>query len=120
MKYIADVNVSRRVVESLRALGFDIIRVTELLDARSSDQTILSEAARLHAVLISHDHFGALLAITGATSPSFVNLRLSEVDATRLAASIEQVLRATHEELSSGAVVTLDDNGVRVHLLPLA
>jgi predicted nuclease of predicted toxin-antitoxin system len=120
MKFLADVNVSRRVVEQLNAWGFDVTRVTSVLDARSSDRAILAETARRNAILISHDQdFGALLAVSGASSPSFVNLRLSEVDVSRLAASIARALRATHEDLTLGAIVTVDDGGVRVHRLPI-
>jgi predicted nuclease of predicted toxin-antitoxin system len=94
--------------------------VPELLDARSSDQEILSEAVRRQAVLISHDQdFGAVLAIRGELAPSFINLRLSSVDAEELAQAIAAALRVTEADLVAGAVVTLDDTGVRVHRLPL-
>jgi predicted nuclease of predicted toxin-antitoxin system len=120
MKLVADVNVSRRVVERLRALGFDVVRVSEVMDARSSDEAILSYARQCGAVLISHDQdFGALLAVTGASGPSFLNLRVSQVDAARLTGAIVSVLRATQTDLDAGAVVTLDDSGVRVHRLPI-
>jgi predicted nuclease of predicted toxin-antitoxin system len=121
MRFLADVNVSRRVVERLRSLGFEILRVPEIMDGRSPDQEIISEARRRQAVLISHDQdFSAILALSGATDPSVINLRVSSVDAERLAHAIAVVARATEEDLLAGAVVTLDDAGVRVHRLPLA
>jgi predicted nuclease of predicted toxin-antitoxin system len=120
MRLLADVNVSRRVVERLRSRGWDVIRVPEIMDPRSPDYDILSEARRRQAVRVSHDQdFGAILAISGATAPSFVNLRVSDVDADRVARTIADALRTAEADLLAGAVVTLDDAGMRVHQLPL-
>ena len=120
MRLLADVNVSRHVVSRLKALGYDATRVSEIMNPRSSDHEIISEARRLGAILLSHDQdFGAILAITGAVDPSFINLRVSYADAERLAQAIAAVLRATEADLLAGSVVTLDDAGVRVHRLRL-
>ena len=120
MRVLADVNISRRVVERLKALGCDVVRVSEIMDPRSSDHEILSEARRRGAVLVSHDQdFGAILAVSGAVAPSFINVRVSYVDAERVAQAIAGVLRATESDLLAGAVVALDDARVRVHRLPL-
>jgi predicted nuclease of predicted toxin-antitoxin system len=120
MKLLADVNVSRHVVSRLKALGYDATRVSDIMSPRSSDNEIISEARQRGAVLLSHDQdFGAILAITGAVDPSFINLRVSYVDTERLAQAIAAVLRATEADLLAGSVVTLDDVGVRIHRLPL-
>jgi predicted nuclease of predicted toxin-antitoxin system len=55
VKFLADVNVSRYVVDRLRSKGFDVVRVVEVLDPRSSDDRILDEARRRSAIVISHD-----------------------------------------------------------------
>lgn len=120
MKILADVNVSRRVVERLRTEGIDIVRCTDLLDARTADTEILAEAARLGAIVLSHDQdFTALLATRGATGPSLINLRVSYVDVEQLTRRLLAVLQSTQAELSSGAIVTIDDARVRVHRLPV-
>ena len=68
----------------------------------------------------SHDQdFGAILALSGAISPSFINLRVSNVDTEHLAVLIASVVHLADEDLNNGAVVTIDDDGVRVHRLPL-
>ena len=120
MKFLADVNVSQHVVARLRAEGFDIVRVPDVMDCRSADVDIIVEARRMGAVAISYDQdFTAILATTGATLPSLINLRVSHVDVDQLVRSIAAVIRATAAELGSGAIVTLDDAGARVHLLPI-
>ena len=120
VKYIADVNVSRQVVDLLRTAGFDIVRVSEIMDPRSPDEDILAQALLRGAVVISHDQdFTTLLATSGATQPSLVNVRVSRIDVPWLAATLAATMRAMQFELRKGAIVTLDDGGVRVHSLPV-
>jgi len=121
MKFLADVNISRRVVERLRTHGYSVVRVPEIMDPRAPDQEILAEARRRGAIVVSFDqYFGAILAVSGATSPSLINIRVTNVDVKKLANAILAVVRLAEEDLMEGAVVTLDDNGVRVHRLPLS
>lgn len=120
MKLIADVNISQHVVQHLRQVGVDVVRVPELLDARAPDHEIVAHAARLEATIVSHDQdFSALLAVSGATQPSLINIRVSYVDAKRLAASIQAVLREAETDLKRGSIITIDDLGVRIHQLPV-
>lgn len=78
MKILADVNVSRHVVAQLCAGGVDAVRVPEVLDPRTADADIVAYAAQVDAVVVSHDQdFTNLLAATGATKPSLINLRVS-------------------------------------------
>ena len=74
----------------------------------------------MDAVLISRDqNFSALLAVSGATKPSLVNVRVTFVDADRVARVIMDALHATSDDLDSGAIVTVDDGAIRVHRLPV-
>ena len=92
----------------------------EILDPRAPDEDIIAEARRLGAVVISHDQdFSAILATTGATKPSLINVRVSYVDVDRIARNIEAAVRATTQDLEAGAIVTLDDAGIRIHDLPV-
>jgi predicted nuclease of predicted toxin-antitoxin system len=118
--FLADINVSRRVVKGLCAAGYDAVHVSARLDCRAADKQILEEARRHNAVVISHDQdFTTILATTGALKPSLINLRVSYVDVGRLVNSILDVIRATEQDLSTGAIVTVDDRGARIHQLPV-
>lgn len=120
MKFLADVNVSRRAVAALVARGFEVTRVSEIMDCRATDGEILAEARRRAAIVITHDQdFTALLAVGGATGPSLINVRVSYVDAERMATAIASAIHAASAELATGAIVTLDDGGIRVHQLPV-
>ncbi len=120
MKLLADVKVSRRVVERLRVAGVEAVRVPEVMAARAADADIVAEAALRGAILVSHDQdFSAILAAGRAIGPSLVNLRVSTVDADRHGAVILAALAAAAEDLEAGAIVTVDDRGMRIHRLPI-
>ena len=121
MTLLVDVNISPLVAAELRQLGVAVVRVGEVLDIRAPDENIVAEAVRLGAILVSRDQdFAAILATTGATRPSLVNVRVSEVDPGRLARAIASAVEALRDDLAQGAIVTLDDGGLRVHPLPVA
>ena len=120
MNFLADINVSRRVVEVLCGAGFQAMRVSDVMDCRATDVQILEEARRRNAVVISHDQdFTAILATTGASSPSLINIRVSYVDVDRLASMLLNLIRMMGQELSIGVIVTVDDRGARIHQLPV-
>ena len=120
MKLLCDINVSPLIVEQLRQRGFDAVRITEFLDARSEDEAIVALAIQQTAVLVSRDQdFSQLVALSGATQPSLINVRISSVDPHRIAQLIEQVLKQAEQDLQDGAIVTIDDNAIRIHRLPV-
>ncbi len=120
MILLADVNVSALVVATLRSRGHEVVRVGDVLDIRARDEEIVALALERNAVIVSRDQdFSAILATTGATRPSLVNLRISDVDPPRVAATIATVVNLMRADLARGAIVTIDDGGVRVHPLPI-
>jgi predicted nuclease of predicted toxin-antitoxin system len=120
VKLLADVNVSGGVVGRLRDLGWVVERAVDHVPANSTDEVVLALTARLGAVLMTRDQdFPALLARSRATQPSVLNIRAETVDAVALASLVDRVLRAARDDLATGAIVTVDDKGARVHRLPL-
>jgi predicted nuclease of predicted toxin-antitoxin system len=121
MKLLIDVNLSPRVAAALRARGHDAVRVSDILDPRASDETIISDALRRGAVIVTRDQdFSMLLVTTGAAKPSIVNLRVSTVDADVLATLIDAIVQDRAADLEGGAIVTVDDRRVRIRRLPVA
>lgn len=120
MKLLCDVNLSQLVVDRLRSLGFDAVRASELLDPRSDDERIVEEARRLGAVVVTRDlDFSAILAMSSARTPSLVSVRVATVDPGEVAHVVARAVRATAVDLEAGAIVSIDDAGVRVHALPI-
>lgn len=71
-------------------------------------------------VVVTHDlDFGALLAATRARGPSVVLIRTTDVMGATIEALVLAALAACDEELTQGAIVTIDEAGHRVRALPL-
>jgi predicted nuclease of predicted toxin-antitoxin system len=120
VKILADVNVSRRVVERLRERGFSVVRVSDVVDPRSRDADLISLARTMQAVLVSHDQdMSAILALSSASQPSLINLRVTRVDVDVLSATLETVLTQARDELVAGAVITVEDDSMRIRPLPI-
>ncbi len=120
IRLLADVNVSGRVVERLRALGWSVERSTDHVVASAADDAVLDLATSRGMVLVTRDQdFAALLASSGARQPSVVNIRCATVEPDALAALVDAALREAATELAAGAIVTIDDTAARVHRLPL-
>lgn len=121
MKLFADINISTRVVAGLRALGHDIERMDRFLSPTADDTAIAAFVDREGGALITRDQdFSAILAMSGASGPSIVNLRHSRTDSPFLVGLLDAVLRSHEADLRAAAIVTIDDGGVRVHPLPIA
>ena len=105
--------------------GFENVGLTlsvsrRVADPRAPDDDIIELARAMQAIIVSHDQdMSAILALSGASLPSLINLRVSRVDIEHLAKTLEVVLSAAATDLASGAIVTVDDKTMRVHRLPI-
>lgn len=122
MKFLVDQNLSPLLADELRTAGHDVVHAQDIGLATAADEAILRRALEEDRVLISADtDFGFLLAASGADRPSVVLLRLrTPRSAARLAAVLIANLEGVAADLSAGAIVVLEDERVRVRLLPLA
>jgi predicted nuclease of predicted toxin-antitoxin system len=120
VKILADVNVSVLVVARLREMNVEVERVPAVMDPRTADHDIVDFAARSGAVLLTHDQdFTAILALSGSRKPSLINLRTSSIDFEFLARCVQSAILEASAELRAGAIVTVEDGGIRVRLLPI-
>ena len=120
MRLLADVHISPRTVEFLSALGHDVVRVGETLPAQASDETIVSYADEDDRFILTQDlDFSAIIALTGRSSPSLISLRLSSSRIEYVNTILQKVLTDVEDHLVRGAIVTIEDQRVRVRQLPL-
>jgi predicted nuclease of predicted toxin-antitoxin system len=121
MRLLLDNNLSPRLVEVLGEAGWDVAHVARLGLRAAADEVVL-ETARLDArILVSADtDFGALLAASGATSPSMVLVRrVADRRVEDLAALLVANLPVVAQDLSSGCVVVIGEDSLRVRRLPI-
>ncbi len=120
MNFLLDQGLPRSTVQLLREMGIESDHVGELGMARASDEAILTTARQSEAVVVTLDaDFHHLLAINGSTAPSVVRIRIEGLKSKELAELLERVLAVAGNELSSGAVVSVTESRIRVHLLPI-
>lgn len=71
-------------------------------------------------VVFTHDlDFGTLLAHTKAGRPSVFQVRTRDVSPDHLRSVVVRALQQFESRLQEGALLTLDEAGYRVRLLPL-
>jgi predicted nuclease of predicted toxin-antitoxin system len=120
MRFLCDMPVSQSVAESLREQGHDAFHARERSLQRSSDRELLLIAASEERVVLTFDlDFGRMLAQTGANRPSVIQFRTSRADSPFVLARLNALLAQLTVDLTRGAIVTVDDDGVRVRSLPV-
>lgn len=120
MKILIDMNLSPDWVAVLKAAGIESVHWSQIGRPEASDQAIC-EYARTHGcVLFTHDlDFGAILASTRADAPSVLQVRVQNVDPESLGPIVVEVLSQCQRYLNEGALVSLDESGHRLRVLPI-
>lgn len=71
-------------------------------------------------VVFTHDmDFSALLAVTGATGPSVLQIRAQDVLPESIGHDVVRVLTMRADVFAAGAIVTIDKVMSRVRVLPI-
>jgi predicted nuclease of predicted toxin-antitoxin system len=120
MKLLLDQGLPRSAALLLRAAGHDADHVGERGYATAADSAILTLAAAEGRVIVTLDaDFHTLLALTGATAPSVIRVRIEGLRGEALTALVQSVLAQAQAELAVGAVVTVQERRLRIRRLPL-
>jgi len=120
MRLLLDQGLPRSAADLLSEAGIDTLHVGEIGYSTAEDTEILSRARTEDRVVVTLDaDFHSLLAHSGATSPSVIRIRIEGLRADPLARLLHTVCAQIQEDLSHGAVVTVQSGRVRVRRLPL-
>lgn len=120
MKILADVHIAPRNVESLRAMGYDVVRVTDRLPPNADDASIVALAIAERRVILTQDlDFSALVALGGSTVPSVLSLRLSSASVEHVDKALARVLPQVEADALRGAIIAIEEDRIRVRRLPL-
>jgi predicted nuclease of predicted toxin-antitoxin system len=119
MRLVLDQGVPRDA-SLLRELGYDCIHVSEVGMSRAADQEILAWAVGEHATVVTLDaDFHTILAVSGATAPSVIRLRMHGLNAPAVLEIVRNVLARFQAELERGLMVTVKANKITSHKLPI-
>jgi predicted nuclease of predicted toxin-antitoxin system len=117
---LLDQGLPRSTALHLRDAGLKADHVGEVGLAAAGDSTILARARDHAQIVVTLDaDFHALLALSGATGPSVIRIRIEGLKAKQLAELLVRVLEQCGEDLKSGAMVTVTESSVRIRHLPL-
>lgn len=84
------------------------------------DGEILERARLEKRVCVTLDaDFHALLAMSGAASPSTVRVRIEGLSGRALADLLKKVWSMIRDDLDSGAMATITARNIRLHHLPI-
>lgn len=119
-RVLLDQGCPRSAAQLLRLPDWDVVHAGTLGMARASDLELLDYARNEHRVCVTLDaDFHATLAVSAATSPSVVRIRIEGLDAQGFAALILRVWPKIADAIEVGALVTVRPDSVRVRRLPI-
>ncbi|MFV1968416.1 MAG: DUF5615 family PIN-like protein [Pirellulaceae bacterium] len=120
MKFLLDQGLPRSTVRHLQDMGLKAEHVGSLGLATATDETILAEGRDRDAVVVTLDSdFHALLALSNASSPSVIRIRIQGLKGEDVARVIQQVIEATESDLVVGSAVTVAKRRLALRRLPL-
>ena len=109
---LADENIPKKALETLRQQGIDIISVADF-STGLSDQDVMKTAIRENRVIITFDKdFGELIVKRRLKPPGLIFLRLTEISPTEVAGRIKDLIK--RQIVLDGNIVVVQDDRVRV------
>jgi predicted nuclease of predicted toxin-antitoxin system len=120
MKFLADMGISPKTVNRLQSLGHDAVHLNDLGLSRMPDVAILQKARQEDQIILTNDlDFSDLLAAGGYTLPSVIIFRLKDMRAINVNHYMDKILTGYQDELARGVVMSVRENRIRAHKLPI-
>lgn len=120
MKLLLDQGTPRSSAKRLKDAGFDAVHTADIGLAEADDAEIIKAARDGNRVVITLDSdFHTILAITRATKPSVIRVRIQGLKADDLSSLVQYVLSRCATELANGAMISVTETQVRIRRLPV-
>lgn len=121
MRLLLDQGLPRSTVLYLQNDGIEAVHVGDRGLATASDSEILNFGQQEGMIVVTLDaDFHTLLALSGLTGPSVIRIRIEGLRGEALAKLIVSVLQVCNDDLVKGAMVSITENGIRIHRLPVS
>ena len=102
MRLVLDQGVPRDAAILLRGLGYECLHVGEIGMSKAADEEILTCLAGKSAVVVTLDaDFHTILAVSGASGPSVIRMRLQGLGASEVAELVQNVLTGFEDDWSA-------------------
>jgi len=117
---LLDQGLPRSAGAELRHEGWDVVHTGDIGLSRSTDAQILEYARREGRVIITLDSdFHTILALTNATGPSVIRIRLEGLKGPDLAFLLKRIWPKVEPQIKKGAMVSVTDVGIRIRNIPV-
>jgi predicted nuclease of predicted toxin-antitoxin system len=117
LRFLADESCDFAAVRALRAEGFDVVSVAEVLPG-GEDEQVIELAIRERRILLAEDKdFGRLVFAAGYESLGVVLIRFAAGERSKLGDRVIELVR-THGDRLVGSFVVLQSNRIRISALP--
>lgn len=119
LRFLADESCDFAVVRALRADGYDVQTVSEVIP-RADDRTVIEQANREQRILLTEDKdFGRLVFASHADSAGVILIRFPGNARHSLAQTVRRVVQEQGEQLL-GTFVVLQPGSTRISRQPEA
>ena len=119
VKILVDMNLSPEWVEEFQLHQIDAVHWSEVGRFDAPDIELINWARENDHIIFTHDlDFGTLLALTKAESPSVIQIRTQNITINHLAKILMPSLLNNSGALEKGALLTLDEDKMRLRILP--
>ena len=120
MRFLFDENMPRSFPKILRKLGYEAIHVSDVGLTSTKDHIIVSFAEKTSDVMITFDlDFTTIVATENLPFPSVITFRLPELNQIDFEIIMSQHLESLLEALAKGALITINERGIRIRYLPV-
>jgi predicted nuclease of predicted toxin-antitoxin system len=120
VKLLVDMNLSPSWAERLARHGFEAVHWSVIGAPTAPDPEILGWARDHGFVIISNDlDFSAILAASFGRAPSVVQVRMQDLLSDIAVNVVAHALESYRDEVGQGALLSIDESGTRVRMLPL-
>ena len=117
---LLDQGLPRSAASLLRDEGWDVLHTGDIGLSRSTDRQILEFARNEQRVIITLDSdFHTILALTNASTPSVIRIRLEGLRGPDLALLIKRIWSRVEPQVKKGAMVTVTESGIRIRNIPV-
>jgi predicted nuclease of predicted toxin-antitoxin system len=117
LRFLADESCDFAVVRALRAEGYDVLAVSEVMH-RSDDRELIDQASREKRILLTEDKdFGWLVFVSHVDSAGVILVRFPGNARQTLVQAVRQLVREQGRRLS-GAFVVVQPGHIRISRKP--
>ena len=121
MKLLLDMNISPDWCELFSSEGHEAVHWNTIGNPDAPDRELLTWARDHGYIVFTHDlDFGAILANTGSSSPSVIQIRIQDIHPDAAGTFVIENLRRFAQELDSGALISIDRERSRARILPIS